>query len=427
MMRKLGNGLRALLLCGLGPALSGWFSAVPPATNPRSRQNAAARAELGALVAELGGEVTGYESRWHFHAPLHTRSLSRLRDLRRVSSVRAVLLAEEYPHASSEVSSEALAEWICGNAQWQLLDAAWGLAGNDMPRSCHVCLRRRKASWPEDLSLKLRRALALRLEASRNWAPEVLRSAADLELHVVLGAGGKVLLEVPLLVQQRGLAGGLPQPGMKQVEAWAVAKSLDIQAADLVLDPMCGKGTLLAEASIWWPARYVGCDTDAAQLAACRENHRYLSAEVETHVANACSLPLPDHSVEKLMTAPPWDRQFAAAGGLEALYPRLLAEFGRVLTPTGRMALLLNSAAFEVLRPLAVHWRLAWRRWRLTRHTEAVLLAAARGGGGEVAPLAPGFDAPRSAWSRLRAEERPRCLKSSSDAKSEPCGGYAKS
>ena len=47
------------------------------------------------------------------------------------------------------------------------------------------------------------------------------------------------------------------------------------------------------------------------------------------------------------MTAPPWDRQFAAAGGLEALYPRLLAEFGRVLTPTGRMALLLNSAAFE--------------------------------------------------------------------------------
>ncbi|CAJ1343086.1 unnamed protein product, partial [Effrenium voratum] len=161
----------------------------------------------------------------------------------------------------------------------------------------------------------------------------------------------------------------------------------------------------VAQASIWWPARYVGCDTDAAQLAACRENHRYLSAEVETHVANACSLPLPDHSVEKLMTAPPWDRQFAAAGGLEALYPRLLAEFGRVLTPTGRMALLLNSAAFEVLRPLAVHWRLAWRRWRLTRHTEAVLLAAARGGGGE---LAPGFDAPRSAWSRLRAEERPR-------------------
>ena len=37
----------------------------------------------------------------------------------------------------------------------------------------------RQASWPEDLSLKLRRALALRLEASRNWAPEVLRSAAD--------------------------------------------------------------------------------------------------------------------------------------------------------------------------------------------------------------------------------------------------------
>ena len=40
---------------------------------------------------------------------------------------------------------------------------------------------------------------------------------------------GRILLEVPLLVQRIGLLGGLQQPGMKQVEAWAVAKSLDIQ------------------------------------------------------------------------------------------------------------------------------------------------------------------------------------------------------
>jgi len=44
-----------------------------------------------------------------------------------------------------------------------------------------------------------------------------------------LGLDGRILLEVPLLVQRIGLLGGLQQPGMKQVEAWAVAKSLDIQ------------------------------------------------------------------------------------------------------------------------------------------------------------------------------------------------------
>ena len=49
-------------------------------------------------------------------------------------------------------------------------------------------------------------------------------------------------------------------------------------------------------------------DTDALQLESCRENHRHLRVEVETHLADASfedGLPIPSCSVDKLMTAPP--------------------------------------------------------------------------------------------------------------------------
>ena len=38
--------------------------------------------------------------------------------------------------------------------------------------------------------------------------------------------------------------------GMHHVEAWAIARSLDVQPGETVLDPMCGKGTILAEAGL---------------------------------------------------------------------------------------------------------------------------------------------------------------------------------
>eukprot|EP00439_Symbiodinium_sp_Y106_P044869 s3766_g5.t1 len=147
--------------------------------------------------------------------------------------------------------------------------------------------QKKKTLQAEDISLPLRRELAVQLEERYGWHPQVQRSLADMEVHVLLAADGLFIIEVPLLVQRRGLGGGLPQPGMKQVDAWAMGRTIDPQPGDVVLDPMCGKGTLLLEAAIWWPeARYVGCDTDEAQLEACQQNAAYIGAEVATHLAD---------------------------------------------------------------------------------------------------------------------------------------------
>ncbi|CAK9099398.1 unnamed protein product [Durusdinium trenchii] len=168
---------------------------------------------------------------------------------------------------------------------------------------------------------------------------------------------------------------------MKQVEAWVLAKALQLQPGEVVLDPMCGKGTLLCEAAIWWPeASFIGCDVEAQQLEKCLANHRYLGlTELVVHQADAATLgglPIADSSVDKLMCAPPWDRQFEAAGGLENFYPKMLEEFSRVLRSNGTMAFLLNLPAEEALKASLAGWRTCRCPFALTHHTVGVLLLA---------------------------------------------------
>eukprot|EP00930_Biecheleria_cincta_P030363 TRINITY_DN21031_c0_g1_i1.p1 TRINITY_DN21031_c0_g1~~TRINITY_DN21031_c0_g1_i1.p1 ORF type:complete len:363 (-),score=64.31 TRINITY_DN21031_c0_g1_i1:94-1182(-) len=340
---------------------------------------------------------------------------------------------------SNSSNASELAAWATAAVDWQQVFAAWVAANNSWPlQKCHVTLRRRKHSegrFAEDISLPLRRELALCLEKLHGWVPEVHRSAADLELQVILCNDGNIVLEVPILVQRRalGLAGGLPRPGMKQVEAWAIAKSLEPLRGEVVLDPMCGKGTLLAEAANWWPdAHYVGCDSDWSQLEASQENFAYLSVHVETHLANATyprGLPLADASVDKIMTAPPWDRQFAVEGDLGVFYRRILEEFRRVLRPNGRMVLLASRDTSGLLIDAVLHdeadtagarWCVVARRcFDITDETIGVLLVVElrlpEEQSARVAKVGPlwwedaskSLRGTRAAWSRLRAKSLP--------------------
>ena len=53
------------------------------------------------------------------------------------------------------------------------------------------------------------------------------------------------------------------------------------------------------------------------------------------------------------MSCPPFDRQYAAAGGLSELYGASFREMRRVLKPGGRAALLLDENSLEIAQR---HW-----------------------------------------------------------------------
>jgi 23S rRNA G2445 N2-methylase RlmL len=110
---------------------------------------------------------------------------------------------------------------------------------------------------------------------------------------------------------------------------------------DVMVDPLCGAGTVLVErAHLGRYKLLIGSDhnRDALQAAAANIGPRY--KPVELHPWDAVALPLPDRSVSKVVTNLPWGRRHGSPEESRRLYPRLIAEFGRIVRVGGTIVML---------------------------------------------------------------------------------------
>uniref|UniRef100_A0AAU1I8Y8 Methyltransferase domain-containing protein n=1 Tax=Streptomyces sp. NBC_00180 TaxID=2903632 RepID=A0AAU1I8Y8_9ACTN len=135
--------------------------------------------------------------------------------------------------------------------------------------------------------------------------------------------------------KQRTIPGTLHPP-----LAAAMARLADIRPGQVVLDPCCGAGTLLIEAALAHPdARCHGFDLSADAVAAACANAGELPVAIRR--SDAGRLPLPDHSVDRVLCNPPWGAQVQARGLLATAPSRWWTELRRVLAPDGTAVLLL--------------------------------------------------------------------------------------
>jgi tRNA (guanine6-N2)-methyltransferase len=135
--------------------------------------------------------------------------------------------------------------------------------------------------------------------------------------------------------------------------AAALAFLSDPKPEDVFLDPMCGAGTVLIErAHLGRYAMLLGGDSEPETIAAARENIGPRYKPIELRMWDAAALALPDASVDKIVTNLPWGIKHGSHRENRRLYPRLLAEFNRVLKPGGTMVLL--TAETQLMREL---WR----------------------------------------------------------------------
>lgn len=120
---------------------------------------------------------------------------------------------------------------------------------------------------------------------------------------------------------------------------------------DVFLDPLCGVGTVLIErAHLGRYAMLLGGDHDRETLEAARENIGPRYKPIELKLWDAAALPLQSASVDKIVSNLPWGMKHGSHGENRRLYPRLIAEFRRVLKRGGAMVLL--SAETHLMREM---------------------------------------------------------------------------
>jgi predicted RNA methylase len=133
-------------------------------------------------------------------------------------------------------------------------------------------------------------------------------------------------------------AGSLPPP---------IAAAMAFMARpgddDTILDPVCGSGTLLAEAAGYAPgARLIGRDQDLQAVKTARRNLKSFAAAAIDH-ADARALGLPDGSVSLALANLPFGKQYGDVAENRTLYVEVLRELRRVAAPTRFRAAVLVS------------------------------------------------------------------------------------
>jgi 23S rRNA G2445 N2-methylase RlmL len=152
---------------------------------------------------------------------------------------------------------------------------------------------------------------------------------------------------------------------LRPAVAAAMVRLAGIGPDMVVLDPMCGAGTILAEAVELMNARKhgvvktVGGDLDPNAVFVASQNLETMGPP-DLARWDATKLPLAAASVDRIVTNPPFGRQLASLDKIVPLYEACAAEWDRVLKPGGR-------AVFLVMEKEALRGPLAARGWKPTR------------------------------------------------------------
>lgn len=149
--------------------------------------------------------------------------------------------------------------------------------------------------------------------------------------------------------------------------AAAMVRLADLKPNQTVLDPMCGAGTLLAEAYLYtkgrktsegaaWQTRFVGGDIDKAHVRATLANLRqFYVADIREW--DARELPLDDASVERIVCNPPFGKQLGTPEEIVPLYRESVREMDRVLQPGGKAVLIVSDTGAMRSATERVGWK----------------------------------------------------------------------
>jgi 23S rRNA G2445 N2-methylase RlmL len=144
--------------------------------------------------------------------------------------------------------------------------------------------------------------------------------------------------------------------------AAAMIRLVGAHFGQVVLDPMCGAGTLLAEQLVRAErsrqvVHAMGGDIESSAMRAAAANLRRLGSAWLARW-DVTRLPLASSVVDHVVSNPPFGKQLSSPEGIPSLYASMVREHDRVLRPGGQAVLLVSDAAAlnEAVRSVA--WKL---------------------------------------------------------------------
>ena len=426
----------SMILLSLFPSVAAvLFSAVPPSTNPSSKLNQQFRHQVeNTLLAEI---VEVNAGRVRFKPTDATPPFATWSSLLTtgVRSIRIVVL--ERNNLQEAFGKQEIADLI--DTKEILTTEEWNVWKNPLPPQLTFRVRVRKytaCACTNASTTSISNAISTKLTEELGWT---CTKNAELELHILLD-GSRLTVEIPILVRHSGVE-ELPKPGFKRVECFAVTKTADIQPGDTVLDPMCGCGTFLIEAATILCGRplldatdnnkdvvtFLGVDSSPAQLLHAQANVEAARVKVQLRQGDARRMVhVSSDSIDKIVSCPPFGRQFGSPNEIPDLYYNLLQEWSRVLKHNGRMVLLVDTGNIETMvgavEMAGCHVQRMRDYFRLGK-IQATILIVEKGPG--AAPIHRGrFDweigpqKDRALWATLRSSAMPALIPFSSIVRS---------
>jgi 23S rRNA G2445 N2-methylase RlmL len=144
--------------------------------------------------------------------------------------------------------------------------------------------------------------------------------------------------------------------------AAAMIRLAEVRPRHVVLDPMCGAGTLLAERLAAAQRIRGGCspvwggDLDFNAVRAASVNLRRVGPALLARW-DATRLPLGTAEVDRIISNPPFGKQLSSPEAVGPLYDAMLREYDRILRPGGLAVLLVSAAAALRLAARKVGWK----------------------------------------------------------------------
>jgi 23S rRNA G2445 N2-methylase RlmL len=159
---------------------------------------------------------------------------------------------------------------------------------------------------------------------------------------------------------------------LRPTMAAAMVRLAGARPDNLILDPMCGAGTILAEQLAVFPRserqriHILGGDIDREALRNTRANlHNFPPLPLLQW--DATHLPLSDGLVSHILSNPPFGKQIATPEEIGPLYRQAVREMDRVLQPGGKAVLLVSD--FAALKQAADN-----RGWKQQRRLDVRVL-----------------------------------------------------